>query len=188
MAALFNDEFLMDWARRINTLSISKCDHCGLFSLWVRDSLVYPARTVAPLPVEDMPDDVKEDFLEARLVLQTSPRSAAALLRLALQKLMPHLGMGGKNINDDINKLSKNGLSSELQQALDVVRVIGNESVHPGELDMRDDVDTALMLFNILNWIVESILSPNKMTEKLLNNKVPKSKAENILNRNKGHT
>lgn len=149
----------------------------------MKDSLVYPVRTIAPEPVEHMPNDVKADFLEARLVVQTSPRSAAALLRLALQKLMPHLGMDGKNINTDIAELTNRGLSSELQTALDVVRVIGNESVHPGELDMRDDVETALMLFNILNWVVESTISPQKMTDELLNNKVPKSKVAHIKSR-----
>lgn len=180
---LLGDDCLVDGFKEVFSLSISTCEHCNEHSLWVKDSIVYPKGTIAPEPVDDMPGDVKEDFLEARLVLQNSPRSAAALLRLALQKLMPHLGMEGKRINDDINELMKKGLSSELQEALDVVRVIGNESVHPGELDMHDDIKTALALFNILNWVVESKISPQKMTDELLHNKIPKSKLNNIINR-----
>jgi len=32
-------------------------------------------------------------------------------------------------------------------QSLDIVRVIGNESVHPGVIDLKDDRHTALRLF-----------------------------------------
>jgi hypothetical protein len=50
---------------------------------------------------------------------------------------MPHLGESGKNLNTDIGNLVKEGLSVDIQQALDSLRVIGNESVHPGELDLK---------------------------------------------------
>ena len=45
-----------------------------------------------------MPDDVKEDFMEAAKVVELSPRSSAALLRLSLQKLMKHLDCDGKKV------------------------------------------------------------------------------------------
>jgi hypothetical protein len=39
----------------------------------------------------------------------------------------------------DIGELVKAGLPLEIQQSLDIVRVVGNNQVHPGILDVRDD-------------------------------------------------
>jgi hypothetical protein len=95
------------------------------------------------------------DYEEARSILDLSPRGAAALLRLAVEKICIELGAGGDNINERIADLVSRGLPEEVQQALDAVRVIGNEAVHPGRLDLRDDRDTAMSLFNLVNFIVE---------------------------------
>ncbi len=125
--------------------------------------MVHPLATLGPPPHEDMPDDVRRDFAEARGIGQRSPRGAAALLRLCVQKMMLHLGQPGENINDDIAALVAAGLPVEVQQALDAVRVIGNESVHPGEMALEDDLDTAETLFALVNLIVEDRIAKPKM-------------------------
>ena len=76
----------------IENCSVSLCQKCGNFAFWIGEKLVYPPLSTTSLPAEDMPTDVQEYFLEARKVVELSPRAAAALLRLALQKLMPHVG------------------------------------------------------------------------------------------------
>lgn len=83
---------------RIEELKLCFCQNCEKYSLWVNEKMLYPVSSIAPLSTEDMPENVKEEFLEARNVVNASPRSAAALLRLALQKLMVHLGERGKRI------------------------------------------------------------------------------------------
>ena len=88
---------------------------------------------------------------ESRTILDLSPRGAAALLRLCIQKLCKQLGQPGKNINDDIAALVKAGLDPKIQKALDIVRVIGNECVHPGTMDLRDDREIAAKLFVLVN-------------------------------------
>jgi hypothetical protein len=113
-----------------------------------------------------MPDAVREDYLEARDVADRSPRSAGALLRLGLQKLMVHLGEGGTSLNDDIASLVRKGLPVRVQQSLDTLRVVGNNAVHPGEMDLRDDAATANSLFDVMNFIVEQqIEQPRKLEE-----------------------
>lgn len=165
-------------------LFLCSCSRCENYSLWINDKMVYPKSSIAPFPINDMPENVKIDFLEARNIVSESPRGAAALLRLALQKLMPHLGESGNNINNDIKNLVKKGLDVQIQQSLDYLRVIGNNAVHPGELDLQDDLETALNLFDLLNIIVNlMIIQPKKINR--LYNKLPGSTRNSIKKRDK---
>jgi hypothetical protein len=122
-----------------------------------------------------MPGEVREIFEEAALIVDLSARGAAALLRLAIQTLMPHLGEKGKNLNKDIGSLVKKGLEVEIQQALDVVRVIGNNAVHPGVIDLKDDKATALRLFELVNIIVERRIATPKRIAALFGGLPPTS-------------
>ncbi len=54
-----------------------------------------------------------------------------------------------------------------MQQALDALRVNQNNAVHPGELDLRDDQETAQALLKTLNVIVEQLLTSEKETDAL---------------------
>ncbi|WP_082742042.1 DUF4145 domain-containing protein [Burkholderia sp. MSMB1078WGS] len=54
--------------------------------------------------------------------------------RLAVPKLYVPLGESGKHIDSDIASLVQKGLRPKIQRAPDIVRVIGNESVHPVNL------------------------------------------------------
>ena len=146
----------------VNNVWFSRCFNCNEISLWLCDALIYPQKGEAPPANPDMPDDIRRDYDEASAVLDQSPRGSAALIRLAIQKLCKELGQPGKNINDDIGALVKGGLDSRVQQALDAVRVIGNNAVHPGQIDLRDDRATAETLFKLLNLIVDKTISEPK--------------------------
>jgi hypothetical protein len=154
--------------------------------VWVHDRLVSPPELQGEEPNEDIPPDILQDFDEARSILNLSPRGAAALLRLAIQKLVKHLGEKGVNINDDIASLVKQGLSPLVQKSLDVVRVVGNEAVHPGTIDLRDNRDVASALFRLVNVIAEQMISHPKHVNDLYDNVVPDSKKQQIAKRDAG--
>lgn len=126
--------------------------------------MIYPMVTTAPHPNPDLPSDCKTDFEEARLILHISPRGAAALLRLVIQKLCKNFGEKGNNINEDIRSLvCKGKLPVQVQQALDVVRLVGNNAVHPGEISVDANIELVGKLFWLVNYIVkEMITDPNE--------------------------
>ena len=115
-----------------------------------------------------MPSDVRAEYDEAARICAKSPRGAAALLRLAVQRLMPHVGQPGKNINDDIAALVAAGLPVRIQQALDIVRVTGNNAVHPGQIDVND-TSVAEKLFPLVNLIVDQLISTPARLDRLFN-------------------
>lgn len=146
-------------------ICLVKCSHCDGYSVWVNSRLIYPFTGTAPLPNPDTPEDVRIDYEEARNIVSLSPRGAAAILRLAIQKLCIHLGGKGENLNTDIGKLVANGLPEKLQKALDSVRVIGNNAVHPGQIDLSDDIETAQKLFVFINIICENQITQQKLID-----------------------
>lgn len=167
----------------VYNLFLSQCYNCKKVSVWVHQSLVFPPQRVGTAPNVDLPTQIISDFEEARSILNLSPRGAAALLRLCLQKLCIVLGEKGKNIDDDIASLVSKGLNPIVQQSLDIVRVIGNEAVHPGVIDLKDDRDTALRLLEIVNIIADQMLSQPKAVQEMYE-KLPDGKKQAIEARN----
>ena len=158
------------------------CEACNQYTLWHLGKLVFPDVSSAPMPHPQMPTELLGDYNEARSIAARSPRGAAALLRLALQKLCRLLGQPGKNINDDIAAMVAAGLPVEIQQSLDALRVIGNESVHPGELNLDDTPEMVISLFSVLNYVIEDRISrPKKLAELYAN--LPASKLAAIESR-----
>ena len=168
----------------ISNLWISRCDHCKEMAVWVHDQLVFPVYRSGVQPNPDLSADIRQDVEEARSILSLSPRGAAALLRLAVQKLCKQLGEPGKNIDQDISSLVKKGLNPMLQQALDYVRVVGNNAVHPGEMDLKDDTATAEQLLELVNLIADQMITQPKAIQALYN-KLPEEKRKAIENRDK---
>lgn len=163
----------------------SRCFNCDEVAVWVYNQEVFPQRGEGPLPNPDLPPDVMRDYLEASSILNKSPRGAAALLRLCIQKICGEFGGAGKDVNADIKTLVEKGLDPRVQQALDVVRVIGNNAVHPGQIDLRDDRATAEQLFILVNLIGERMISQPKNVQAMFD-ALPESARQQIERRDAG--
>ena len=94
------------------------------------------------------------------------------------------MGGNGENINNDIKVLVENGLSKEIQQALDIVCVVGNNAVHPGELDSEDVAEIAISLLDLLNLIVEETISKKQRLNSLFH-RLPVGAKDAIEKRNR---
>ena len=173
-----------DGYTNLKTVKFCVCTHCRNFSIWHDGSMIFPDSSQAPLPNPDLPGEIKKDYEEARKIINRSPRGAAALLRLCIQKLCASLGESGKNINNDIASLVKKGLNPKIQKSLDIVRVIGNEAVHPGTIDLRDNIGVATQLCKIINIIAEAMITQPKMIDNMYD-ELPEEKIKQIEKRDK---
>lgn len=172
-----NDYFNGDYT--IYNLNFSICYNCNEISIWVHKNLIFPVQKYGIAPNTDLPEDIIHDFEEARTIINYSPRGACALLRLCIQKLLIHLGESGKTLDQDIKNLVSKGLHPLIQRSLDIIRVIGNEAVHPGKLDLKDDRDTANELLMLINSIAEQMISHPKKVEEIYE-KLPPEKRNAI--------
>ena len=167
-----------------NQLTIHRCQCCGKKIIWIDKEYVYPD-IVAEEANPDMPESVKQLYNEAGLIYNKSPRAACALLRLAIDRLCNELGETDRDINKNIGALVRKGLPQSVQQALDVVRVVGNKAVHPGQISFDvDDKGTATMLMRLLNIIVERMITEPHEIDSLYQG-LPESVKKSIENRDK---
>jgi hypothetical protein len=170
-------------ALKFDNVFTSQCFACHRRSIWLRDRIIYPETDFVIEPNPDLPNEVLVEFNEAASIFSRSPRGASALLRLAIQRLCNWLGKEG-DINQMIGELVAEGLNARIQKALDIVRVIGNESVHPGTVDVRDTPEIAEQLFRLVNIIAEKMISEPKHIDQLYST-LPPGKLSGINNRDK---
>lgn len=190
----------MSWEGLKSTQHLTKitmravCQGCGRYSLWVAANgkddgpfsalnmdyvLAYPNISTAPAAEADMPPDIKIDYEEARQVFNQSPRAAAALLRLCVQKLCQEL-LGKKgDIHKQIGELEEKGLPRKVLKAFDTIRIFGNESVHPGTVNLNDTPEVALALFTLLNMAVRHCITEEKELE-AIRALTPEAKRRNL--------
>lgn len=169
----------------VENLLFSSCQNCEQISIWYKQKMIYPKIVTAPLPNEDMPESVKEIYEEARDISKDSPRAAAALLRVALEKLTEHLGEKKGNLNRRIGNLKKRGLDEAVIKSLDIVRITSNEGgSHAGQIDLtgKDNEEIVDRLFWLVNYIIEKTITEPKEIESQFN-QLPKEKKDGIQNR-----
>lgn len=147
------------YAREVKNLNISQCFSCDKFVVWINAKQYWPHPEYEIPPASNMPTTVLDNYSEARLIYKDSPRAACALLRSAIECLCNEINGKNQSVFEGIGQLVKAGLDSKIQRALDVVRVTGNNAIHPGTMSSEDSLDTAIRLFKLVNIIVEKLIN-----------------------------
>jgi hypothetical protein len=185
---VFTNEFITDYKLdSVSIIKLSVCDCCNKYSVWYDGKIVFPDTPPVPIPNDDMPEEIKDIYNEARAIVTRSQKGAAALLRLAVEKFCIHLKADGKDLNEKIANLVKKGLPEKIQKALDIVRVIGNNAVHPGQIDLDDNPEFAHELFDLINIITDYMITQPKKVDAVYS-KLPDNQKETIKKRNEKNT
>lgn len=163
---------------KITDIAISRCGTCSARSLWFEKELIFPATHDAPAMSPDMPPELQKDYEEAAAVAAASPRAAAALLRMCIEGLCKKL-TGASSFEDAISQLVKQGMPSEIQLALDIIRQNGNEVMHAGQLYGDDDNATVVMLFKLVNSAVAWAITEKRQLRDLYN-QIPEEKRQKL--------
>lgn len=166
-------------------LFLRECRVCEKFTIWDDDDqLIFPlGSTTAPPPSPDMPDLVRKDYEEARKVVAISPRAAGALLRLGLQRLCEEILDKKGNIDGLIEQLrEEERISTRVYKLMHTVRVIGNDAVHPGEMNLDEDAAIVSSLFDLVNFIVNDQITRPKEEDDLFKS-LPANKRKAIEGR-----
>ncbi len=181
-------------------LSAAMCVCCERYSVWIggkkpvvgapihqtspiseseqmpKPMMVYPLTSAAPPINPDIPQEFTETYNEAAKIFSLSPKGSAALLRLCLQKVCNYLtGNESETIKNNIMALQKTKLIPEaLIQMAHTLRVMGNEAVHPGEIDFDDTPEIAYKLFGFINFFMDAVLSREKEIKEFFESQPPK--------------
>jgi len=163
----------------------SVCLTCQKYSIWNNGELVYPDGCGIEAPNQDLNDDIKRDYSEAASIVNKSPRGACALLRLSIEKLCNQLTDDDDkklDLHKKIESLKDKGLQDRVYKNLHAVRIVGNEAVHCGELNLMDNAEVAKQLFYLVNRIAEELITNPRRDDDMFKG-LPKNKTEEIENR-----
>lgn len=163
-------------------VDVSICAHCHTTALWIEDRLIHPRSLTAPPAHPDLPDDARKTYEEARAVLPDSVRASGALLRLCLQQLVADVGATSSDLNTAVGELVRMGLPPRVQQAMDAVRFIGNEAAHPGQIQLDDEPQTVMAMFDLVGFVVDTMITQPRQVEEMYS-RLPASKLKQIERR-----
>ncbi len=136
-----------------------------------------------PIPNQEFNKDIKKIYSEAATIVKLSPRASSALLRLCLEELLIQIEIHGNTLNERIGNLIDMGVDKHIRKACDLVRVHGNEAVHPREINMKDDEKIARSLFWLINKIAKVEITEKKEINKLFDETISKNNKKSILKR-----
>lgn len=120
---------------------------------------------------EYIPEQIRKDYEEANMVLDSSPKAAATLLRRCLQGMIHDFwDIHGKNLNAEITQL-KEKIPAAQWKAIDALRTVGNIGAHMEHdvnLIIDIDPDEARKLLLLLELLMDKWYIARHDEEQLL--------------------
>ena len=103
---------------------------------------LFPRGSSRPPCPKEVPKDLAEDYQEACLVLDESPKASAALGRRCLQHLLREtVGVKHGNLFNEIQEVIDRGnLPTHILEAIDAIRNIGNFAAHPVKSEQTGEI------------------------------------------------
>ena len=97
--------------------------------------VIYPQQPTARQIDPAVPDNLRQDYLEACAVLPISPKASAALARRVLQEMLGEQGYKQRNLADQIEAMLSEQdrtkiLPSAIREVVDAIRNVGNFAAH----------------------------------------------------------
>ena len=151
--------------------------------------MLFPDVGSYPPPNNDMPDNVKGIYREAATIANKSPRAAAAILRVALQKLCKELKCPSDKLYEQISDLLEDEkVPSIVIDAMEVIRLVGNDAAHPDRfgIDVDRNLEAVHSLFEFINLIVDEMISRPKRKRGRLDKMLAKYPASKKIKLRKG--
>ncbi len=107
-------------------------------------TLIHPKGSSRPPCPMQVPKEIAEDYLEACLILNDSPKASAAISRRCLQNILRDPNAANaqeKDLAEQIQHvLNSKTLPSYIADDLDAVRNIGNFAAHPMKSKLTGDI------------------------------------------------
>lgn len=120
--------------RQVLSITTVVCSAClGVVVVIGKDNrkwIAFPRHSARPPLHPTVPQHIAQDYREAALVLEDSPKASAALSRRCLQALLESQGIKGDSIADQL-KVALPQLPGYVAPFVDQLRKLGNAAAHP---------------------------------------------------------
>ncbi|SEA39845.1 protein of unknown function [Thiothrix caldifontis] len=135
--------------------------------------IIYPQNKSIKIN-QEVPDDYRDDFLEAHAASDYSAKASAALSRRLLQKIFREkLGIKKRDLSQEIEEFVSNAHApSYLTDAVDAIRQIGNFAAHPIKYENSGEIvevesGEAEWLLEVLESLFDFVfVQPTKLAQR----------------------